>query len=428
MKKSILSCMTGLLLVIVASGTLWGRSLPLPPSGSAEADTVLYKIYKGKVVDSKTNVPLVYAEVVVQGENTATITNSQGEFVIKVNRESKATHLVISHLGYKNLVVPLASLKSRHNILRAQQAAISLSQVFIHPSPADLIVKRALESIRTNYPGKPSQMTGFYREFIKKRRHYVSLSEAIVEIYKASYTSLSDDQVKIIRGRKGSNVKRMDTLLFKLRGGPSTGLLLDVIKNPFVLMNQNMLRYYRFSLVNEVKKNDKIYYVIHFEPIDKRGVPRYTGNFYIDAVSYALASADFSLNLDNPVAAARLFIKKKPAGVKVAPAYARYRVTYRQQNGKWYFQYAKGEVSFKVKWPKRLFSSVYTTSFEIAITDRQENHVVRFKPSERFRQNQVFAETVQAFSNKDYWGKYNYIEPNQSIESAIRKFKRILKK
>ncbi len=426
MKKFVHYFIAGLVLVLFVPAVLQARPLPLLPG--AGADTVLYNIYRGKVVDIQTRAPLVYAEVMVQGENTATITNSQGEFVIKVGKQSGAKNLVISHLGYKNLVVPLSSLKPKHNILRAQQAAISLSQVVVHPSPADLIVKRALESIRANYPGKPSQMTGFYREFIKKRNHYVSLSEAVVGIYKASYSSLLNDQVRIIRGRKGSNVKRMDTLLFKLRGGPATALLLDVVKNPFVLMNQDMLRLYRFSLVNEVKKNNRVYYVVHFEPIDKVGVPRYTGNFYIDVVSYALASADFSLILENPGEAAGLFIQKKPAGAKVTPASARYRVNYREQNGKWYFQYAKGVVSFKIKWPKKLFSSMYTTSFEIAITDRRDTGVQRFKPSERFRQNQIFAETVEAFSKKDFWGKYNYIEPNQSIESAIRKFKRILKK
>ncbi len=426
--KRIIIRMSALLPVMFIAGMLWASPGGAVPVLHSEADTVHYTVYHGKVFDQKTNKPLVYAEVMVEGQNTATITNSQGEFVIKIRKDSQARYLIISHLGYQNGKFPLAQLKPRRNFLYLKPAAIPLTQIFIHPDPADLIVKRAMESIGTNYPDKANQMTGFYREFIKKRNHYVSLSEAVVSIYKASYRSLQNDQVKIIKGRKGSNVRRMDTLLFKLRGGPTTGLLLDIVKNPFVLLNQNMLRMYRFRLVNEVKKNGRVLYVIHFEPIDALGEPRYSGTFYIDAVSYALAEADFSLILDHPQAAAKLFIKKKPAGAKVTPVFAHYRVIYRQQNGTWYFQYAKGEVSFKIKWQKRLFSSVYTTSFEMAITDREDKNVARFKPSERFKQKDIFAETVEAFSQKDYWGKYNYIEPNQSIESAIRKFKRILKK
>jgi hypothetical protein len=271
-------------------------------------------------------------------------------------------------------------------------------------------------------------MTGFYREFIKKRNHYVSLSEAIVDIYKAPYKGLRNDQVHILKGRKGNNVKRMDTLLFKMQGGPATGLLLDVVKNPYVLMDTGMLQRYTFKLVNETKKGSHVFYVIRFDPVNKTGIPRYSGTLYIDTQTYALASADFSLNMNDPQAAAKLFIKKKPQGAVVTPTYAHYVVNFREQNGQWYYNYAKGEARFRIKWDKRLFSSAYGISFEMAITDRDSKPVTRFKPSERFKQNQIFAETVQAFSKNDYWGKYNYIEPNQSIESAIRKFKRILKK
>jgi hypothetical protein len=418
-----------LALLILMSGIFWVNALfaagtkPVP-----EADSSHYHTYHGKVVDKLTNTPLAYADIMVEGEHTATVTNSAGEFVLKISKNSSSRNIIVSHLGYKNLVVSLAGLKPRRNKLGLVTAPLSLNQVFIRPDPADRIVRKVLENITLNYPLKPNQMTGFYREFIKKRNQYVSLSEAVVSIYKASYKSLLNDQVRIIKGRKGNNVKRMDTLLFKLQGGPTTGLMLDAIKNPYVLLNSDMLSLYKFSLVNQIKKDDHTYYAIHFEPIDKKGVPRYSGKFYIETETYALASADFYLVIDNPKAAAALFIKKSPLGAKVTPTAAHYIVRYNENEGKWYFHYAKGAVSFKIKWDKRLFSSVYSISFEMAITDRNDHNVVRFKSSERFKQNQIFAETVQAFSHNDYWGKYNYIEPNQSIESAIRKFKRKLKK
>jgi hypothetical protein len=427
--KNIITKMSGLILVFWIVSSVWAE--PMFAIGThyvAGADSAHYNTYRGKVMGKLNNFPLAYADITVEGENTSTVSNSHGEFVIKISKESKAENIIISHLGYKNLLVPISRLKHRHNLLRVEPVAVVLNQVYIHPGPVDQIVRNVLENIGKNYPQKPYQMTGFYREFIKKRNHYVSLSEAVVGIYKASYKSLLNDQIRIIKGRKGTNVKRMDTLLFKLQGGPATGLLLDIIKNPYVLLNGNMLLRYKFNLINEVRKNDHIYYVIQFEPINKTGVPLYSGKFYIDVNSYALASADFYLELDNPAAAAKLFIKKKPFGAKVTPTSAHYIVNYHEQNGKWYFNYAKGEVIFKIKWKRHLFSSVYATTFEMAITDREDREVVRYKPAERFKRNQIFSETVQAFSKKDYWGKYNYIEPNQSIASAIRKFKRILKK
>jgi len=84
-------------------------------------------------------------------------------------------------------------------------------------------------------------------------------------------------------------------------------------------------------------------------------------------------------------------------------------------------------VKFKVKWKRKLFANHYTTTSEIAITDRNDNNVVKFKARDRFKSSDIFSESVNAFYNKDYWGEYNYIEPDQSIEIAIRKFNKLLK-
>jgi len=392
------------------------------------SDTANYRTYHGKLVDKLNNQPVVYADITVPGENTSSVSNSQGRFVIKISRKSTAQFIHISHLGYKTAIIPVSNLTHRHYLIRIEPVAVALNQVYVRPGPVEDILKKVLKNIVQNYPVVANEMTGFYRESIKKRRSYVSLSEAVVDIYKASYRSLLNDQVRIIKGRKGSNVKKMDTLLFKLQGGPNMGLMLDIVKNPYVLLNRDMIFEYNFSLVNEVKKNGRLYYVIAFDPIDKERVPRYSGKYYIDVQTYALSSADFQLELNQPEKAATLFIKKKPFGAKVNPLYAHYIVKYRLQGDKWYFSYSKGEVAFKIKWKKRLFNSIYSTTFELAITDRSEKHPERIKGSERFKPNEIFAESVEAFSKSDYWGKYNYIEPNQSIESAIRKFRRKFKK
>jgi hypothetical protein len=64
---------------------------------------------------------------------------------------------------------------------------------------------------------------------------------------------------------------------------------------------------------------------------------------------------------------------------------------------------------------------------EIAITDRTEEEVVKFASRERIRRGDIFMEELSAFADPDFWGDYNVIEPDQSIESAIRKLNRKLK-
>ena len=61
---------------------------------------------------------------------------------------------------------------------------------------------------------------------------------------------------------------------------------------------------------------------------------------------------------------------------------------------------------------------------ELAITDRVEENVAKFASQEIFKQNMVFEEKVQNFTDADFWGDNNIIEPESAIENAIKKISR----
>jgi hypothetical protein len=64
---------------------------------------------------------------------------------------------------------------------------------------------------------------------------------------------------------------------------------------------------------------------------------------------------------------------------------------------------------------------------EIAVTDRTAEEVIKFAGKEKVKYTDVFTEKVGAFVDPEFWGDYNVIEPDQSIESAIRRLSRKLK-
>jgi len=70
------------------------------------------------------------------------------------------------------------------------------------PKNAREIVEMALGSIKKNYSQVPDMMTGFYRESIRQRRTYLSISEAVVDIYKAPYAKFQNDKVKIYKDER----------------------------------------------------------------------------------------------------------------------------------------------------------------------------------------------------------------------------------
>jgi len=387
-------------------------------------DTLKYNVYKGKVQDKKTKDPLIFATIAVKGVNVATVSNNEGEFLLKVAKDLPVSKIEISHIGYKNLEVDISSLKPKRNVLALETATVPLDQINIYPLDPELLVRSILKKISQNYSMDPNMMEGFYRETVRKNRTYVAISEAVVNIHKSGYKQLKNDQVQIYKGRMSQDVKKMDTLLFKLQGGPNTTLLLDIVKNPYNLLSHDFLQSYDFSLNSITKINEKLHYVIEFKQKKDIDIPLYYGMLYVESNNLALTSAKFSLNLENEKEASRLFIKRKPSGVKVTPTSANYIVNYYESDGKWYFNYARGEINFKCNWKRKLFNTNYSAMTELAITDRKADNVVRFKSHEKFKQNQVMVEEISNFADKNFWGAHNTIEPDQSIESAIRKLKR----
>ncbi len=141
-------------------------------------------------------------------------------------------------------------------------------------------------------------------------------------------------------------------------------------------------------------------------------------------MSSPITEAEFELNTDNKEEAARLFIQRKPMGMSIIPEKAVYRAKYTIEENLWYFTYARAEVKFKVAWKKKLFNTTYSTMSEVAITDRTYEGIEKFAAKERFRRNDIMGEKVFIFFDQGFWEGYNVIEPDQSIENAIRKLNR----
>jgi hypothetical protein len=385
---------------------------------------------KGKVVDSETRNPLVFATVAVMETNVAIITNIDGEFTLKIGETITSKNIEVTFLGYKNKVIPISELKDNgaKNVIELESAPIPIKEIVVKPLDPYEIVKKAIQSIGRNYEEAPNLMTAFYRETIRKNRTYVSIGEAVVEIFKAPYASDARfDGAKIYKGRKSSDVQKMDTVLFKLQGGPTSVLQLDIAKNTESVLTLEAMEYYNYSISGVIEIDNKPHYVIDFIQRPAVDIPLFMGSLFINMETYGITEVEFGFNLEDKEAAASIFIRKKPIGMKVIPEVATYRTKYREQDGKLHFVYSRAEVKFKVDWNKRLFNTYYTTMSEIAVTDRTDKEVIKFAKEDKIKTSDVFTEKVSAFSDPAFWGDYNVIEPDQSIESAIRKLSKKLK-
>ncbi|MBT8320315.1 MAG: carboxypeptidase-like regulatory domain-containing protein, partial [Eudoraea sp.] len=328
---------------------------------SSIQDETSYKQYRGEVLDSKSNAPLVFASLVLEGSNISTVTNTEGSFLLKVPKSIEEGNVIVSFLGYRNKSIPLSQLGEDKNKIGLDISVTELSEVNISvPKNALALVREVLRRKGENYYNDPALMTAFYRETIKKRRRNVSLSEAVVSIYKTPYTSSRKDAVQLYKARKNTDYSKLDTVALKLQGGPFNALFVDVMKYPDFIFTPESIEEYKFSYTRSTTINDRLIYVIEFKQRSNIQEPRYVGKLFIDANKKVLTSAVFSLNITNRQMASRMFVRRKPRNARVYPTQVAYRVDYREKDGLWYYGYSNALLEFKINWDKKLFNSVYS--------------------------------------------------------------------
>ncbi len=389
-------------------------------------DQSRFSEFNGSVIDTKTKKPLEFASISVNGTNIATITNLDGKFLLKVPASDLNKSVTISYLGYKNRVIRLQDF-SENIVIKMEESYVNLPNVSLVSSDPVFILKKVLKNRDVNYTNKSLIMNAFYRESIKKRRKYASLSEAVIEIYKQPHHVVTKDQVKLYKSRKSTDYRKIDTLVIKLQGGPYNNINMDLIKNKDLLFTEDFFDLYNFTLDKTINLDNKPAFVINFVQKSSVVEPLFKGKLYIDANSYALTKAIFSLNLENLKKASKYFVKKKPSKADVIPVHTKYIVDYRNNNGKWYYNYGRIELSFKIKWDKKVFNSMYHLIIEMAITDWKLNKDRKtLKNKEKLKHNVIINDRASGFSDPEFWGDYNVIEPDKSIENAIRKIKKQL--
>ncbi|MCM4168815.1 hypothetical protein DHD08_14090 [Arenibacter sp. H213] len=426
LKKRILTAVLQVLLLIGTSGPLWASTL----FQDMQDQEATFNLYQGKIIDEESKKSLVFANISLENTNISTVSNAEGDFSLKIPKTIREGNVVVSFLGYHTTKIPLAQLKDNKNIIALRTSVIELTEVSLEvPKNAEALVRETLKRRGENYFDHPTIMTAFYRETIKKRRRNVSLSEAVVNIFKSPYNTDRKDAVELYKSRKSTDYNKLDTLVLKLQGGPFNTLFVDVIKYPQYIFTEESMEEYNFSFENSTRINNRLIYVVNFKQKDFITAPLYQGKLYIDGENKILTSAIFSLNITDKEEAARLFVRKKPAKANVWPTDIAYRVDYREKNGRWYYGYSNVLLEFKINWDDRLFNSVYSMTCEMAVTDWEKNitgEIPKFK--NRLKSTVILSDEAMGFSDPDFWGEYNIIEPEKSIESAIKKIQRQLRK
>ncbi|MGA1773279.1 MAG: carboxypeptidase-like regulatory domain-containing protein [Flavobacteriaceae bacterium] len=386
---------------------------------------------RGKVYDAQSNEPLPLASIRLEGTSYSTVSNDEGVFSLKFETAERPTHLIVSYLGYRSARLALSGVSQLNGELSVGllSDSIRLEGVDVNsPEDAKSIVLKMLDNYDAMKPLRPKTAISFFRERINRRNRNLSITEAVIELQK-DHLKEGLNGAYVIESRKRNDYKPLDTIALKLQGGPYNLIYLDLLSHRNDILDDESFDQYLFTLTGKVRYNGEDVYIVHFEQRSEIFDPLYKGDLYITVDKHRLSKANFELNITNSEQAAKLFVRKKPKTLRIEPTKVAYRIDYQTARDEPVLVYADLQMDFNVNWRNRLFNRNYTVLAEMAFTRWDDAKREEVKPrNERLRPTVIMADSESGFSDPNFWRNYNVIEPDQDIETILKRIERQLRR
>lgn len=378
-------------------------------------------VLSGYVSNGKSGSKIALARVAVPHSDLSVVTNDDGFFTLKVDTLPRV--LWVSRLGFQTREVNLTERDATSLHIALQPASETLPEVVVRTMDPGELLRQAIKKIPSNYGKAPELYHCFYRETAMKQQRFIYVAEGVVDMYKTAYDEgNAHDRVAIIKGRRLLSPRRGDTLGIKVMGGPVQPIQLDIAKNTVFLLNEDVLACYSFTMEGTAYINDRPQYVLCLVPETSLSpVALYRGLLYIDQERLAFTRAELSLDMSNREKATRYMLVRKPVGVRFKPKELSCLIDYRTENGTTYLSYIRNTFRFDCDWKRKLFSTTFTASCEMVVTDRSQNRAHPLSGRISFDSRDRFFDRVQFFEDPAFWEDYNIIEPTETLDKAIDK-------
>ena len=230
------------------------------------------------------------------------------------------------------------------------------------------------------------------------------------------------DQVKLLKMSKIDNRESTDSLVAKIRAGIQACLQLDIMKDlPDFLSVDAEDNPYMYTSGDITFIDDRCVNVVYFE--QKRSVrsPLYCGALYIDSENSALVQARIEINPKYIKEATRIFVVRQAPKINLTTQKVVYTISYKPWKGTYYIHHIRGDLYFKMKRKRMLFSNpTLYTWFEMVTCRIDGENVTRFPRAERLPVHTVFSETNFKY-DADFWGDFNVIPLEEELGKIIEK-------
>ncbi len=401
------------------------KLLILSPQSDALVKSNLIKI-TGTVKNKKTSKGVPFATVHVPGSSIGTISNYEGAFELNLPADSIIDTLMVSCIGYSSDIILSQDFLMGPVEVTLLPTKFQIEELIVRPEkPMDLILA-ALKRKQENYSEKPVLLTAFFRESSKQNDNYISISEAVIDIYKTSYSSEQSDLIKLKKGRRGKNTENSELINLIVEGGLYNNLQLDIMKYNVTFLDPEFFNNYEYSFLKQITYNERQTYIIGFKFKNNLAIPGYNGKIYLDAKSLGLVRAEFDISEEGLQYASSLMVKKIPSQYRILLKQGKYVVEYRYYKGKWNLNHARSEIAFKVRKKRGKENKGYACQFqsasEFVITGRTTEEFDRIKYREASKPSDILFEQITN-TDPEFWGHETTILPEEPLIETIKKLK-----
>ncbi len=420
------------------------------------------RTYEGKTIDAENNEVLPFVKLQLQPSGLGTLSNSEGEFSLKIPEHAWQDELVIYHLGYEKLQIKLGDYSPQQSLeIQLEPRSYELEAVLITPQDPRDLIRQALENYADNHPFYTRKMTAFYRETSSINDTLLDIAEAVIDAYVyadeagANYQS----KVKPVKVRRLTNRSPNDTLMdINLTGShlnPSLQKRPDKIAIDKGLelksfMNPETFKFYSYQIKGVTEYYGRQVYIIHFDQNKRFGSKLYTGEIYLDLKTLAFARVKYQFSelgkrfrFTQLAEGFKMGLMKgllRMGGIRIDILQHNVQIDYEfnRSDGLWHKHFVKEGFHLWLKLPKWMFNLMLKQSDEMSKSERKdfisqlkptysivgssELLITKIEKASSVPKDKSWTNTYDPLkenlvNNDDpFWKSYNYIKPSASLQ------------
>jgi hypothetical protein len=237
----------------------------------------------GTIRDIKTNEVIPYAHLQIFNTNIGTVSNEDGEFILKMESISLPFQLEIQHISYKREKMMFSSFLKNNNLnILLESSTTQLEEIEINPISPEAILLKTIERFKKNH-----FQTDIYAQAYYKGTYSVSdwdynlfensiEAESVIEFSHPRITDLVLEPetinkigLKNLKARMRDNCHPQETNLLATYAYSPILILNHGLYKSYSILDIHFMKYYQLSLdsiiIDELNKT----WIISFKPKNK---------------------------------------------------------------------------------------------------------------------------------------------------------------